>query len=84
MSGFSFEGENKLVLKTLFTQEMLKRGYLASTSCYLCTSHTEEIIEKYIEAMNEVFELIRKELDIGNIEGLLEGPVCHSGFKRLN
>ena len=39
----------------------------------------------YFETLDKIFELISKcELDRLNIIDLLESPVCHSGFKRLN
>ena len=85
LATFSFGGKDSLSYKTYLTQEMLKRGYLASTSCYSCVSHTDEIIEEYLDNLDPIFQTIKKcelgELDIGN---LLEGPVCHSGFQRLN
>lgn len=81
MSHFSFVCEEPLVYKTFFTQEMLKRGYLASTAFYTSYAHSECIIEEYMCAVDEVFEMISQEKDI---KSRLEGPVCHSGFGRLN
>lgn len=75
--------EKPLVVKTLFTQEMLKRGFLASTVIYISIAHTQEIMDRYLKAAAEVFSGIRKGIRSGNLEQLLEGPVCHSGFKRL-
>lgn len=63
---------------------MLKKGYLASTSCYLCLEHTPAVINTYLEALNQVFGLIA-ECEAGrSVEQLLEGPICHDGFRRLN
>ena len=64
---------------------MLKLGYLAATSCYLSTEHTTDIIDAYLEKLDPIFALI-SECEFGNrsVHELLEGPVCHSGFKRLN
>ena len=84
IGGFSFDDPNSLKLKTLVSQEMLKRGYLASTLCYVCISHTKEIIDSYIENLDQVFSLISNQENMHKIDDLLEGPVCHSGFKRLN
>jgi len=83
MSHFDFE-DNKLLLKTLFTQEMLYRGFLATNSYYACYAHKKEHIEAYLEAVDEVFELISKAIKEGNPEKYLKGPVCQSGFKRLS
>lgn len=70
--------------KTLITQEMLKKGYLASTSCYVSLAHTPEVIGVYLEALEGVFTLIAECEQGRPVEELLEGPVCHGGFKRLN
>lgn len=85
LSTYSFNSENHLSYKTFVTQEMLKKGFLASNAFYACVAHTDEHISLYGEALDEVFGLISKcESDRLNIDDLLDGPVCHSGFKRLN
>lgn len=82
---FIFPTDQALALKTLFTQEMLKRGFLASNVIYLSIAHSEEICEKYISAISEVFNLLQGALDSNqDIASLIDGPVCHSGFQRLN
>jgi glutamate-1-semialdehyde 2,1-aminomutase len=84
LTGFSFSSPRALAYKTLITQEMLAKGYLAGTSVYVCTEHTPAIVDGYFEALEPVFGLI-KECEQGrNIEELLKGPICHAGFKRLN
>jgi glutamate-1-semialdehyde 2,1-aminomutase len=84
LAGFSFPVPDMLKYKTLITQEMLKRGFLATTALYACTAHTPEVVDGYFEALDPVFGLI-KECESGrSVDSLLEGPVCHAGFKRLN
>ncbi len=84
LTGFSFTSEQNLFYKTLITQEMLNKGYLASNVVYVCTEHTESVVEGYIEALDPVFSLIKECEEGRSVEDLLNGPVCHSGFKRLN
>lgn len=79
-----FSGNDPLVTKTVFTQEMLKRGFLASNVIYVSLAHTNEIVEQYIAAASEVFQLIKQGDQDNTLEQLLDGPVCHSGFSRLN
>lgn len=82
---FIFPTEQALALKTLFTQEMLKRGFLAGNVIYLSIAHTPELCQKYIEAMSDVFTQLKKAIDEKvDIASLIDGPVCHSGFQRLN
>ena len=85
LSTYAFKSKKSLEYKTLITQEMLKKGILASTNFYASTAHTEYEFELYFNALDEVFSKISKcELGENKIENFLEGPICHSGFKRLN
>lgn len=84
LTGFSFRGENALAYKTLITQEMLSKGYLAGNSVYVCTQHTPDLVERYIADMDPVFRLIKDCEDGRDVRGLLRSPVCDAGFKRLN
>ncbi len=84
LTGFTFRSSNALEYKTLIAQEMLKKGYLAANSIYVCTEHTPALIERYIEALDPIFKLIAKCEEGKDIATLLEGPVCHGGFNRLN
>jgi glutamate-1-semialdehyde aminotransferase len=84
LSHFDFQDKEPLVLNTLFTQEMLDRGYLATNAFYCSFAHTEDMVQKYLETVEEVFVLIKKSINENTSEKLLKGPVCQSGFKRLN
>jgi glutamate-1-semialdehyde 2,1-aminomutase len=84
LTGFTFDSPKSLEYKTLITQEMLKKGYLAATSCYVSLAHTPEVIDAYLEKLDGVFSLIAQCEQGTPVEELLEGPVCHGGFKRLN
>jgi glutamate-1-semialdehyde 2,1-aminomutase len=81
---FSIHTEDWLKYKTLITQEMLKQKMLASNAVYVCTKHTHEIVDDYFEKLEPLFTLIRECEDGRSIDELLEVPVCHAGFKRLN
>ncbi|MDP9087166.1 MAG: aminotransferase class III-fold pyridoxal phosphate-dependent enzyme [Pseudomonadota bacterium] len=84
LTSFAFNSSNALAYKTLITQEMLAKGYLAGTSVYVCTEHTAEIVDNFFSALDPVFELIGECESGRDLRGLLKGPVCHAGFKRLN
>jgi len=84
LAGFSFASENALAYKTLITQEMLAKGYLAGNSIYACIDHSPEIVDGYFDALEPIFELIRACEEGQNVMKLLKGPICHGGFKRLN
>ena len=84
LPSFVFSGSNAAAYKTLLTQEMLAKGFLATTSLYASVAHTSKLLDSYFENLNLVFALIRKCEDGLDIQTLLKGPVAHSGFKRLN
>ncbi len=84
LTGFTFDSANALAYKTLLTQEMLTKGYLAGNSVYVCTEHTADIVDGYFEALAPTFATIA-ECEAGrDVMALLNGPLCHAGFKRLN
>ena len=79
----SFAYQNALAMRTFLTQEMLKRGYLAGASVYVSYAHTEEIVRKDLKTLDDVYGILRQAIDTNTVESRLEGPVAHSGFKRL-
>jgi glutamate-1-semialdehyde 2,1-aminomutase len=83
---FDFVSKNKKAYKTYLTQEMLKKGFLAGTSIYVCTEHKKNIINKYFDFLEEIFFEINQ-FDKGDKENILNhinGPLCHDSFERLN
>jgi glutamate-1-semialdehyde 2,1-aminomutase len=84
LTGFTIRSSKSMEYKTLITQEMLARGYLASNSVYVCIDHTTEVVDGYFEALEPVFRMIKECEDGRDVMSLLKGPVCHGGFKRLN
>lgn len=84
LTGFSFKSSKALHYKTLITQEMLAKGYLASNAVYVCTEHTPAVVDAYFAELDPVFALIKECEEGRSVDALLKGPVCHGGFKRLN
>ena len=84
LSSYRFN-DNNLILQTYVAQEMLKKGFLASDRFYACIAHDDTKINLYLESLDDVFKAINKNINNGiKIQQLLNGPVRHSGFKRLN
>jgi glutamate-1-semialdehyde 2,1-aminomutase len=84
LSSFAFGTKSDLAYKTLITQEMLKAGWLASTQCYTSLAHTPEVLADFAQDLSVVFAQIARCEDGLDVMSLLEGPICHAGFKRLN
>ncbi|WP_303181056.1 aminotransferase class III-fold pyridoxal phosphate-dependent enzyme [uncultured Butyricimonas sp.] len=84
LAGYTFSSEKKLAYKTYITQQMLAKGYLVGNSMYTCLCHTPEILEGYFYELDKLFADIREFEDGRDVMKELKGPVCHSGFNRLN
>ena len=84
LPGFTFQSPNALAYKTLITQEMLAKGYLAGNSVYVCINHTDEVVTAFFDALDPIFALVRECEEGRDVTSLLEGSICHGGFKRLN
>lgn len=85
LTTYTLDYPNFLSYKTLIAQEMLKKGFLASTSFYACTAHSSSHFDRYFNELDKVYKVIKDcEEGRNEINDLLEGPICHSGFKRLN
>ncbi len=85
ISSYVFDSKNSLEYKTFLCQEMLSNGFLASTNFYASTAHDNSKLDSYFNSLDGVFKTISKcENDQLDIKKLLKGPVCHSGFQRLN
>jgi glutamate-1-semialdehyde 2,1-aminomutase len=84
LTTFSFKSPNHLAYKTLVTQEMLAKGFLAGTGVYASMAHTPEVLDAFFAALDPVFGLVKECEEGRDVMKLLKGPVCHGGFKRLN
>ncbi len=84
LSNFSIASENALAYKTLLTQEFLKRGYLAGTNFFACSAHELDKFSEYSDILNQIFNVISECENGRDIKQLLDSPICHAGFKRLN
>jgi glutamate-1-semialdehyde aminotransferase len=80
---FEYVDQNAAI-STLFTQEMLKRGYLAATSVYVSMAHTDRVVDEYLKKADEVFALIAEAKKNGKVKECLETEIRNEGFRRLN
>jgi len=80
---FKFNSKLNLEYKTFITQEMLKKGFLAADSVYVCIEHTPDILKSYEHALDSVFEIIAECENGRSIYDFLDVPVCNSTFRRL-
>ena len=82
---YNIISKNWLHLKTIITQELLNEKILGANTTYTSISHNDKIIKIYEKKLNKIFKFIFKIQSTNeNLNNILKGPVCHSGFKRLN
>lgn len=84
LSHFMFIDKEALILKALYVQWMLERGFLASTSFYSMYAHRKEHVEAYLSAADDAFALISSARTGGDPRRELLGQPAVAGFKRLN
>jgi len=80
---FSFRHEKPLAMKTLFVQEMLEKGFLATCGFYASFAQKQAHVDSYLEAVGQAFSFIGEAARKGNVEKMLKGKQCHPGFMRL-
>ncbi len=84
LCSFNFKLKNHDKYKALITQEMLKKGFLATNTIYLSISHSKKLINKYCYHLEKVFSLIKKCEDGHNIDSFLKFKIPKNKFGRLN
>ena len=64
---------------------MLKKKMLCGNALFISVKHDERTLKDYLDNLNEIFNKISKfEKNTLNIDEYLDGPICQSGFQRLN
>jgi len=84
LCSFRLKNKNNIIIKTIITQEMLKKGILATNTVYVCVEHTDKIIKKYLKYLEEILIKINKCKNEKELKNLLDGKVCNSDFQRIN
>ena len=77
-------GDESMAVRTLYTQEMLDRGFLDNGLLYVTYAHKESHVKKYLRAVDGAFAVIAKAIKNKKVHALLRGPVAHNRFKRIS
>jgi glutamate-1-semialdehyde 2,1-aminomutase len=78
------EGRRSQEYRTLFLQELLKRGVLAQ-SFVISAAHTHDDLDTTVDAVNGALAVYRRAIDAGTTDGLLHGrPVAPALRERAN
>lgn len=80
---FGFSEGDGFMLKALFVQLMLERGFLASNLFYAMYAHTDENVDAYAAAVSDAFGELSDALRSDDVEDRLAGRPSAKGFARL-
>jgi glutamate-1-semialdehyde 2,1-aminomutase len=83
LAHFSIEAEQAQAARTLFTQRMLERGFLASNAFYANYAHSDDNVDQYAAAVKETFTELAEAIAGDTVTQRLQGQVAHVGFSRL-
>ena len=83
MAHLHFEHPEAQAVRTLYTQQMLSRGFLAGPGYYPTLAHTDREMRLFETAVGEVFAELAAAVRTETVTQRLHGPVAHSGFRRL-
>jgi glutamate-1-semialdehyde 2,1-aminomutase/spore coat polysaccharide biosynthesis protein SpsF len=75
-------GEEDLLMKTVFQQELVKKGILFGGSNNLSFSHSAKDIEKTIKVYKEILRIIKTGLENNNLAKLVEGKKLEPVFRK--
>ena len=85
ISVFDFKSKESKKYITFITQEMLKKGYLANNMVYVSVEHSEKVLKRYYNILDECFRKISLcETKKLNIKNLLITTIFKESFTRLN
>ena len=84
MPSYKMNDDNHLAFKTYITEEMLKKGFLATDSIYVSISHdNKKLLERYFYELDNVCKNFKKKLDNGDMN-YKKNELSKSTFSRLN
>jgi len=75
-------GVDSLIVKSLFQQEVLKKGILTLGVHNLSYSHTDKDVLKTLGVYENALKVVKKALEKGEVESFLEGKPIRPIFKR--
>ncbi len=83
LTHLGFVHPDELALMTLFTQDMLERGYLAFSQFKPSFAHQPAHVDAYMKAVASSFAMIADAVKAGDYASRLKGPAARRGFYRL-
>ena len=77
---FIFKSKNHNLYKTLITQELLSKRILATNKIFISILHNKTNLQKYLNELDKVFNMISKIENGENIKNYLKFPNSHNPY----
>ncbi|NUR78419.1 MAG: aminotransferase class III-fold pyridoxal phosphate-dependent enzyme [Thermoleophilia bacterium] len=78
---YETDGHDPLLLKSLFQQECIRRGVLFTGGQNISFGHSDADVEHTLRVYRAAFEVLRKGIDDGDPEALLDGAPVEPVFR---
>jgi glutamate-1-semialdehyde aminotransferase/spore coat polysaccharide biosynthesis protein SpsF (cytidylyltransferase family) len=76
------KGQESLAMKSLFQQEVVRRGILSAGGFNLCYRHSDTDVEQTLDACRAALRVLGEAVAADDVEGRLQGPVIQPVFRR--
>jgi glutamate-1-semialdehyde 2,1-aminomutase/spore coat polysaccharide biosynthesis protein SpsF len=76
------KGQDSLAIKSLFQQEVVRRGILNAGGFNLCYRHSDDDVARTLEACRAALHVLAEAVAADDVEGRLRGPVIQPVFRR--
>jgi len=76
------QGQDSLAMKSLFQQEVVRRGILFAGGFNLCYRHSDADVVRTLEVCRAALGVVAEALDADDVQGRLRGPVIQPVFRR--
>ncbi len=75
-------GDESLAMRSLWQQEMIKRGILVGAGFNTSYAHSDDDVDRTLAACEESLAMLAAAVKTGRLEAALEGPVIQPVFRR--
>ncbi len=76
------QGRESLAMKSLFQQEVVRRGILNAGGFNICYRHDDADVERTLAACREALTVLARAVTADDVEARLAGPVIQPVFRR--
>ena len=83
LSHWQIDIKDSQLLHTIITKQMLGKGFLVSKAFYSTYAHTRKHVDIYLSVLDEIIGKLILPIKDETLRTIYQGPLAHTGFKRL-